>query len=366
MNMGSVYPERYQQLLNEKADELKQLFREFDPPELEVFSSPEDHYRLRAEFRVWHQDHDIYYVMFERGSNRVPIRIDQCPMVAEPIHDIMFDLLEEIKKIPELGRKLFQIDFLSTLSGEVLVTLLYHRAIDENWYQLARPLKDKFGIDLVGRSRKTKLLLDRDFVIEKMSVGNDTLIYKQVENSFTQPNGRVAEKMLDWAVDVTADHTGDLLELYCGNGNFTIAVAKNFDRVLATEISKTSVNAAQFNIHENGLDNINIIRLSSEEFTQAMNKEREFRRLKDIDLDSYDFSTVLVDPPRSGLDKDTENLVQSYSRILYISCNPNTLKDNLLGLSETHAIERFALFDQFPYTDHKECGVWLVKKDSKG
>ena len=352
-------------MLNEKAEELEQLFREFNPPELEVFSSPVDHYRLRAEFRVWHQDEDIYYVMFEPGSNRVPVRIDQCPMVAEPIHSIMFDLLEDIKKVPELAKKLFQIDFLSTLSGEVLVTLLYHRAIDESWCELARPLKEKFGIDLVGRSRKMKLLLDRDFVIERMVVGDQKLIYKQVENGFTQPNGRVAEKMLTWAVDATAGHAGDLLELYCGNGNFTIAVAKNFDKVLATEISKTSVNAAQFNIQENGRDNISIARLSSEEFTQAMKKERDFRRLKDIDLDGYEFSTVLVDPPRSGLDKDTEKLVQNYSRILYISCNPNTLKDNLLGLCKTHDIERFALFDQFPYTDHKECGVWLIQKNER-
>ena len=55
-----------------------------------------------------------------------------------------------------------------------------------------------------------------------------------------------------------------------------------------------------------------------------------------------------VDPPRAGLDPDTVKLVQNYDRILYISCNPHTLCDNLVELSKTHRIEKAALFDQFP------------------
>jgi len=55
-------------------------------------------------------------------------------------------------------------------------------------------------------------------------------------------------------------------------------------------------------------------------------------------------------------------LVQGYERILYISCNPNTLKDNLQQLNQTHKVTRFALFDQFPYTDHMETGVLLERR----
>jgi len=55
-------------------------------------------------------------------------------------------------------------------------------------------------------------------------------------------------------------------------------------------------------------------------------------------------------------------LVQNYDRILYISCNPHTLCDNLVEFSKTHRIEKAALFDQFPYTDHMESGVWLIRK----
>ncbi|MCW8883733.1 MAG: tRNA (uridine(54)-C5)-methyltransferase TrmA [Motiliproteus sp.] len=364
MDMGSVNPDQYQQLLQVKAEQVRQLFTAFGAPQVEVFESAASHYRLRAEFRIWHEEDDLFYAMFEPGNKRVPVRIDECPMVSERIHSVMFALLDEIRKQPVLSRKLFQVDFLSTLSGELLVTLLYHRPLEEEWRSVVEPLRAQFGIDIIGRSRKTKLVVERDYVIEKLQVGDRQFVYQQVENSFTQPNGGVAEKMLAWAQDVTQSQSGDLLELYCGNANFTIALAHKFRQVLATEISKTSVKSALYNLEANKVDNVEVVRLSSEEFTQAMNKEREFRRLneKDIDLDSYEFSTVLVDPPRSGLDQGTEKLVQRFDRILYISCNPDTLKQNLQGLNQTHRIERLALFDQFPYTDHKECGVWLVRR----
>jgi tRNA (uracil-5-)-methyltransferase len=70
---------------------------------------------------------------------------------------------------------------------------------------------------------------------------------------------------------------------------------------------------------------------------------------------------VLVDPPRAGLDDATVELVRKVDRILYISCNPETLKNNLQALSTTHKIDRYAVFDQFPYTHHIECGVYLSR-----
>jgi tRNA (uracil-5-)-methyltransferase len=147
--------------------------------------------------------------------------------------------------------------------------------------------------------------------------------------------------------------------LYCGNGNFSIALASRFNKILATEISSTSVEAAQYNIEQNGIDNLKIIRLSAEEFTEAMNGVREFRRLKGIDLKSYNCQTILVDPPRQGLDPASLELVRGYDKIIYISCNPDTLYENVTALSSTHKVQSFALFDQFPYTHHVECGVVL-------
>lgn len=154
----------------------------------------------------------------------------------------------------------------------------------------------------------------------------------------------------------------DLLELYCGNGNFTLPLSTRVRKVLATEISKTSVNAALANISANHISNIELVRLSAEELTQALNGVRPFRRLAGIDLPSYQFGTVFVDPPRAGMDPDTCELTRRFERILYISCNPDTLAQNIAQLHDTHRITRCALFDQFPWTHHMESGVLLERR----
>ena len=116
------------------------------------------------------------------------------------------------------------------------------------------------------------------------------------------------------------------------------------------------------NLADNGVDNVTLVRLSAEELTEALNGVRPFRRLAEVDLASYDFGTVFVDPPRAGMDPDTCELTRRFDRILYISCNPETLAANIQQLNDTHRISRCALFDQFPYTHHMEAGVLLERR----
>lgn len=365
MNQAARDPQSYDAQLEEKRLRLQALFAELATPELELFTSSPEYYRMRAEFRIWHEAGDIYYAMFNQQS-RERYRVDHFPTASRLINQLMPALLEAIRPHVQLKHKLFQVDFLSTLSGEALITLLYHKKLGPEWETLARQLRETlraqgFAVDLIGRALKQKLVLERDYVIERLQVAGRSLQYMQVENSFTQPNAEMNQKMLAWALDVTRDASGDLLELYCGNGNFSLALAQNFRQVLATEIAKPSVESAQYNIAANGLENVKILRMSAEEFTMAIRGEREFNRLKGIDLQSYECNTIFVDPPRAGLDQATLAMVQGYERILYISCNPETLKENVRQLNSTHRIERFALFDQFPYTHHMEAGVWLVR-----
>ncbi|MGS3073909.1 tRNA (uridine(54)-C5)-methyltransferase TrmA, partial [Escherichia coli] len=109
--------------------------------------------------------------------------------------------------------------------------------------QEAEALRDalraqNLNVHLIGRETKTKIELDQDYIAERLPVAGKEMIYRQVENSFTQPNAAMNIHMLEWALDVTKGSKGDLLELYCCNGNFSLALARNFDRVLATEIAK--------------------------------------------------------------------------------------------------------------------------------
>ena len=132
--------------------------------------------------------------------------------------------------------------------------------------------------------------------------------------------------------------------------------------MLATEISKSSVQALRENLALNHINNVQVARLSAEEFCQARAGQRVFRRLltEHISLADYDFSAVLVDPPRAGLDAAT--LISEFPRILYISCNPHSLAANLQQLAASHHIAALALFDQFPDTAHLESGVLLQRK----
>jgi tRNA (uracil-5-)-methyltransferase len=369
MRVTEIEPRLYRQLLNEKVQRVHQLFQRFDAPEPEVFPSAPTHFRQRVELRVWHDGGELDYIMFDRDTReKYPVRF--FPAASELINHGMRELRKRLKPEPVLRRKLFQVDFMSTLSDQLIISLLYHRQLDEEWQAAAAALKTELeqvlqcSLQLIGRARKQKIILDNDWIEESLQVHERVYRYMQIENSFTQPNAGVNQKMLEWAVSVTRPQAnrdpGDLLELYCGNGNFTLPLAQNFEKVLATEIAKPSVMAANYNIAANQVENVKVIRMSSEEFTQAMNG-RAFRRLKDIDLGSYQCNTIFVDPPRSGLDRETVALVQQYGQILYISCNPRTLAENLETLGNTHRVTRFAIFDQFPYSDHVECGVLLQR-----
>ena len=364
MPLSRVDPARYEALLQDKAASVARLLAPFDPPQPQVFASRPTAFRMRAEFRMWHEGDKLDYVMFRPEDPKTPIAIDGFPIACEQIQRLMPMLRERLRNSDALRRKLFQVEFLSTLAGDTLVTLAYHRKLDEQWQEAARSLAGELGLSIVGRSRKQKLVIGRDYVQESLPIDGAHFHYRQYEQAFTQPNARLNIRMIEWACEQASNLDGDLLELYCGNGNFTLPLSRLFDNVVATELSKSSIRAARENLEKNAVNNVQMIRLAAEEVTEAMNGVREFRRLAQLPkpLAEYDLRTVFVDPPRAGLDQHTEQMAARFPTILYISCNPQTLARNLEHLCKTHRIERFALFDQFPYTDHMECGVFLRQR----
>ncbi|WP_127470004.1 tRNA (uridine(54)-C5)-methyltransferase TrmA [Thiomicrorhabdus aquaedulcis] len=357
-----VFPELYDQQLSDKVARLNALIPAL-PPHTDVFASAKSHYRARAEFSIWHQGPQSDYIMFDTDTKQKVI-IQRCPMVSESISDLMPKLMQLIMQNELLRTRLFEIDFLSTLSGQMLVTLIYRKPIedDQAWLNAAQVLKQQLPIThIIGRGRKQKLLLDADYVVETLQVDGHDFIYQQIENSFTQPNAQVAQSMLHWARKMSQQTTGDLLELYCGNGHFSIALAEHYPRVLATEISRSSVTSAQFNLAANGVSNVTVLKMAAEDVSSAL-AGQTFKRMGDVSLDDYDFKTILVDPPRSGLDDLTRQMVTQFEFILYISCNSDTLAFDLQHILLTHDVVASALFDQFPYSHHIESGVFLKRK----
>lgn len=362
MPLPTYDPADYPAQLAAKAAHFEQNFAGFGVTNVAVHASEPLHYRMRAEFGIWHDGDKLDYTMSDPENPKQKILFDTFPPAAESICAIMPRLRERLIPNDALRRRLFQVDFLATLSGELLITLIYHRKLDEAWEAAARELAAELNVKLIGRSRGQKVVLERDWVLEAFELNGRQLKYQQVEGSFTQPNAGINRQMLAWACQQATGLGGNLVELYCGNGNFTMALAPLFDRVLATEVSKTSVHAAQYNMAANGIDNIQLARMSAEEFSAALAGREQFQRLKDIDLDAFRHGTLFVDPPRAGLDDATVELARDFDRILYISCNQETLRNNVAALHDTHRIASAAVFDQFPYTHHLECGVLLVRR----
>ncbi len=359
-----LYEMNYEQQLEYKIKREKQRFSNFTNIEFDIIKSEEENFRYRAEFRIWKNFDDgdnptISYAMtsFEKNT----LEIDSCQIVSKQIQELMPVLLEKLQNDEEFRFKLYAIEFLNSTTQDMLVTLIYHKKLGENWIQKAKNLEEKLNIKIIGRSRKQKEVLSEDFINEELNIDGENFKFHYKEGGFTQPNTKVNVKMIEWVLKHLEKSDKDLCELYCGGGNFTIPLSKKFNKVLATEISKTSINSALENCKLNDIENIDFIRMSAEEFVEALGEKREFRRLKDVDLKSYNFDTIFVDPPRSGLDDTTRNLVKDYEKIIYISCNPETLHRDLQTLTKTHEIKNFALFDQFSYTEHIESGIVLQK-----
>lgn len=354
----TLYSLSYEEQFAHKISLLKELFEPLHVKSIEAYSSLPIHYRNRAEFRIWHDGEKIAYAM--HGFDKKPIMVDLCPKADEAINELMPLLKEEIEKNSVLKERLFSVEFLSATEG-MLVTLAYHKRLDEKWEENAKALEQALQINLIGRSRGVKKVLSNEAVWDSLHVKNQKYQYYLREGAFSQPNRSVNSQMIGWAFEqISKDSRLDLLELYCGHGNFTLPLSGLFDKVLATEISKASIGAAMKNTQANGCENITFVRLSAQELTQALEKKRQFNRLEGIDLDLFAFSHLLVDPPRAGLDEDSCAFASKFETIIYISCNPKTLLRDIETLSLTHKVKAAAAFDQFPYTNHLECGVILT------
>jgi tRNA (uracil-5-)-methyltransferase len=354
----------YEEQLNKKIDIEKKRFENFWKDEIDIIKSSDGAFRNRAEFRIWRTFDENDNAKFSYAMNDIdkkPLPIDSCSIVSSTIATVMPKLIENIQNNEILNHKLFSCEFLSSTTNNILITLIYHKKLDSNWSEEVKKLSEKLDIKIIGRSRKQKIILSDDFIDETLNIDDKKFSFRYSEGGFTQPNQFVNIQMINWVLK-NIEAKDDLCELYCGGGNFTIPLSTKFNKVIATEISKTSIKSAKINCELNNIHNIEFIRMSSEEFVEAKNKVREFTRLKDIDLDSYKFSTIFLDPPRAGLDETTTKLAQSFEQIIYISCNPQTLHRDLEKLTTTHTIEKFAFFDQFAYSNHIESGIILKIK----
>ena len=210
------------------------------------------------------------------------------------------------------------------------------------------------------------LLAGAPVLSEEMHLpGEQRLRFEIHPRAFFQPNTLQAEQLYTEVIEraglLDADNPRrpkTVLDLYCGTGTIGLCLSPYAERVLGIELQPDAVDNARKNAVDNGIDNASFFVgdvgkvLASPEFIEA--------RGESIDL-------VVVDPPRSGLfDQAIDQILEiAAPTLVYVSCNPKTLADNLVALTEGgYQLEVVQPVDLFPQTYHVENVALLTRKPS--
>ena len=327
------------------------LIEEYYKSKIVINLSPAYGYRSRCEFGYKNN----FYTMYSPSGEIVYLNTFA---IARPfIQALMPKLLNQINKSNVLKTKLFQINFRSNRKNRVLVSLIYHKLLDDKIKGLADKIANILDISINLRS-KNNLYSTHCDLLEDDIENLETILY-QTDQSFYQPNYFHMPEMVTKTMSFIKDPK-DLLELYCGSGTFSLPMRKLFNKIFATENNRQSIRCLNKSIDEQNIKNIFHARLSAEEVCELF-AGRVFKRMNGINISDFNFSHVLVDPPRAGLDKDVISLISKFKNIIYISCNYETYERDVKNL-KGFTIKNIEIFDQFPNTKHLEIVSLLSRK----
>lgn len=182
------------------------------------------------------------------------------------------------------------------------------------------------------------------------------LVFHISPAAFFQPNTRQAEKLYSLALELAQISDDQVVyDLYCGTGTLGICAAKKAKQVVGVELSPESAHDARHNAKVNGIDNITILTGAVRNMLAEIKEKEMFP----------DPDTVMVDPPRAGLDPHAvKHLLElAPPKLLYISCNPATQVENIKEfLQNGYELKAVQPVDQFPHTIHIENIALLTKK----
>lgn len=208
-------------------------------------------------------------------------------------------------------------------------------------------VNDKFTSLVLGKNEKT--LYGPGYIVDELC----GLRFRISAKSFYQINPAQTHVLYNKAMEY-AGLTGDetVIDAYCGIGTIGMVAAKHAGNVIGVEVNPDAVKDAISNARLNGMNNIRFYKADAGEFMVAMAEENE------------KCDVVFMDPPRAGSD---ENFLKSLctlasGRVVYISCNPETLGRDLKYLSSHgYKVKKIQPVDMFPMTNHVECVVLLSK-----
>ena len=303
----------YQDELEYKKDYLNDIFKALGIKIDKIVSSNDYGYRNKITLKV--DNNKTGYN--ELNSNKI-INIDECLIANKLINEkIKYLSLIDKNKVNEVIIKSFDNKVMLVLNGDN----------DINISKLVN------NFDAIYINDK---LVSGDRIITTIN----NIKYYIAPNSFFQVNSNIAEKMFNYIKDICKNKKSSrVIDLYCGCGSISLIIADIVDYVYGVELNKQSIIDANENKLLNNISNV--------EF-----KCDTTDNIEDIN----DFDTMIVDPPRSGLSKKVINKILSSNikNIIYVSCDPITLKRDLILLKDKYNIDNITTFDMFPNTYHVE------------
>lgn len=226
------------------------------------------------------------------------------------------------------------------------VEMIKSLPLESNVVGILRTINDRLA-DAVYCD-ELRVLDGRDYYMEEIM----GLKFKVSAFSFFQTNVEAVENLYSYAIDLIDDFSNKTaFDLYCGTGTITQTLAKKAGKVIGIELVEEAVEAAKVNAALNGLENCEFIAGDVFEVLKTVEEKPD---------------VIVVDPPRVGIKPDALDKIIGYGvdQIVYISCNPKTLTENLYYMQYYgYDVISVKPFDNFPGTKHVETVCLLTRKD---
>ncbi len=360
----------YSVQLKEKEKWVKGLLEPFCRLEPIIGMEQPKHYRNKVH-AVFGEDrkHNIISGIYEEGTHRI-VPVDSCLIENEKADAIIVSIRELLKSFKirpyneDTGYGLLRHVLIRTghVTGQIMVVLVLSSPImpsKNNFVKALLKLHPEVSTVVVNvNDKNTNMVLgDKEQVIYGKGYIEDVLCGKTFRispKSFYQVNPVQTEKLYGKALEY-AQLTGKeiVLDAYCGTGTIGIIASDQAGQVIGVELNGDAVKDAKENAKRNNVKNIQFYQNDAGKFLVGMAEQ------------GAKVDVVLMDPPRSGSDEAFLSSVVKMKpkKVVYISCNPETLARDLKYLTKNgYKVNRAVGCDMFPFTSHCESVVSLSRK----
>ena len=355
-----------------KADRVKTCLNRIGGESLEtvdILAAPTCYgYRNKAQYPVAAKKGRAYAGFFKAGTHDV-VENQRCLILPEETDGVKAAVMDYVNQFrvsvyDETEHKgLLRHIYVrrGAVSGQILVCLVVNGRSIPKAHELIGRLKKIPGFTTLVLSVNTKkgnaVLGDEFLTLYGEGFIEDTLCglnFRLSPRSFYQVNHHQAQRLYEAAIaqaEITKEDT--VLDLYCGVGTITLAMASAAGKVIGVEVIPQAVEDARDNAKRNGIENAEFF--CGDAGQAALELER-----KGVKAD-----VVVVDPPRKGLNADTIEALARFAprRIVYVSCDPATLARDVALLKQRGYVLKNALAaDLFPRCSHVESIVTMIRK----